>query len=63
MIIKYTMPTSWLISPALSPDMHDRDLWENFEVSLKVLNSKMIIFVTRSFNIIIVLANERLIWS
>ena len=40
------MPTSWLISPALSPDMQDRDLWENFEVSLKVLNSKMIICVT-----------------
>ena len=37
---KHKMPTSWLISPALSPDMHDRDLWENFEVSLKVLNNK-----------------------
>ena len=29
--------TSWLIRPALSPAMQERDLWENFDVSLNVL--------------------------
>ena len=31
--------TSWLMRPALSPAMQESDLWENLEVSLRVLTS------------------------